>query len=384
MPISVIALLMFSIGGCTHHTETILPEPETADKFQQFEAKLDSLRQKLYIPGMSVVILYKQEIVYKKGLGYADIENKILASPDTPYHIASLTKTFTAAILMDQVENGQLRLEDEMSVVLKDASFQYGGYHAHGYEDLCMIIRKLAWRYGPLLWDYRCTNEKILVKHHLTHTSQGLPGSRYRYNGFLFMFLTEVAENASRKPFDKLIVGKIVAPLKMTDTVPSINNELCQQTLNRRAKYYQKGIFGRTVPSTERPLELSASAGLISTVIDLAKFDVAMDRDIILSRASREMMHTATISVHNERLPYGLGWFVQNHKGINLIWHYGHVPNAYSSLIIKIPDKKLTMILLANSDGASRNFELGKGDVLKSPFARLFIGHSTGIMAASR
>jgi hypothetical protein len=62
---------------------------------------------------------------------------------------------------MDQVENGQLRLEDEMSVVLKDASFQYGGYHAYGYKDLCMTIRKLAWQYGPLLWDYRCHNEKI-------------------------------------------------------------------------------------------------------------------------------------------------------------------------------------------------------------------------------
>jgi H+/gluconate symporter-like permease len=58
MPISFIALLLSSIGGCTHHTATILPEPETVDKFQQFEAKLDSLRQKLYIPGMSVVILY--------------------------------------------------------------------------------------------------------------------------------------------------------------------------------------------------------------------------------------------------------------------------------------------------------------------------------------
>jgi CubicO group peptidase (beta-lactamase class C family) len=90
-------------------------------------------------------------------------------------------------------------------------------------------------------------------------------------------------------------------------------------------------------------------------------------------------MYTPTISTRGKTLPYGLGWFVQEYKGIKMIWHYGHAPKAYSSLILKIPEKELTMILLANSDGASRGFNLGSGNVLNSPFALLFINLFTGM-----
>ena len=239
-------------------------------------------------------------------------------------------------------------------------------------------MRKLAWRYGSLLWDYRCHTENILVRHHLTHTSQGFPGERYKYNGFLFTFLSNVAEKASGKSFDKLLVEKIITPLGMTRTVPSINDELRNQTLTQRAKYYRIGTYGDFFPS-KSPVRLSTSAGMVSTVIDLAKFDVAMDRDMIISKESKETMYTPTISINGKILPYGLGWFVQVYKGTKMVWHYGHWPKAYSSLILKIPKKELTMILLANSDGASRGFNLGRGNVLNSPFARLFINLFTDI-----
>ena len=176
-----------------------------------------------------------------------------------------------------------------------------------------------------------------------------------------------------------MLVERIIAPLEMMDTVPSINAERRKQALLQRANYYQLNMFGRPVSSTKRPLKLSASAGMISTVIDIAKFDVAMDRDLIVSPSTREMMHSPTISIYGQALPYGIGWFVQHYKGMKLIWHYGHVPRVCSSLILKIPDRQLTMILLANSDGASRNFNLGKGDVLNSPFAQLFIESFTDI-----
>ena len=367
------------IFACAPPRATVAPQPDIALPFQRFENKLDKLRRSIHIPGMSVAVLLEQEVVFKKGFGYADIEKQIPATATTSYHIASLTKPFSAAIVMTLVENGKLKLDDEMSDILKDADFYRSGYHAHGYAELCEGIRKLAWRYGSLLRDYRCHNNPILVKHHITHTSQGPPGSRYKYNGFLFSFLTEVVEQVSKKQFEEMLVERIIAPLEMMDTVPSINAERRKQALLQRANYYQLNMFGRPVSSTKRPLKLSASAGMISTVIDIAKFDVAMDRDLIVSQSTREMMHSPTISIYGQALPYGIGWFVQHYKGMKLIWHYGHVPRVCSSLILKLPERQLTMILLANSDGASKNFNLGKGDVLNSPFARLFIESFTDI-----
>ena len=275
-------------AACAPPIATEAPQPETTFPFQRFENELDNLRRNLRIPGISVAVLLEQEVVFKKGFGYAIIEKQIPATATTSYHIASLTKPFSAAIIMTLVENGELKLDDELSDILKDADFYRSGYHAHGYAELCEGIRKLAWRYGSLLRDYRCHNNPILVKHHITHTSQGLPGSRYKYNGFLFSFLTEVAEQVSKKPFEQILVERIIAPLEMMDTVPSINAERLKQALLQRANYYQLNMFGRPVPSTKRPLKLSASAGLISTVIDIAKFDVAMDSDLIVSQSTKK------------------------------------------------------------------------------------------------
>jgi hypothetical protein len=90
-------------------------------------------------------------------------------------------------------------------------------------------------------------------------------------------------------------------------------------------------------------------------------------------------MFTPACSDGGQVQPYGLGWFVQEHAGTKLVWHYGWAPYAYSSLILKVPDQGVTLILLANSDGASAEFDLGAGDVLRSPFARAFLRRFTDI-----
>jgi hypothetical protein len=72
-------------------------------------------------------------------------------------------------------------------------------------------------------------------------------------------------------------------------------------------------------------------------------------------------------------MPTGLGWFVQTYRSQQVVWHFGHVPNAYSSLIIKLPAKRLTLILLANSDGLVAPYQLPLGDVTRSIFGNLFL-----------
>ena len=68
-------------------------------------------------------------------------------------------------------------------------------------------------------------------------------------------------------------------------------------------------------------------------------------------------------------LPYGLGWFIQRVRGVRVVWHYGQWPQ-YSALYLKVPERHLTLILLANSGGLSEAFPLVEGDVMVSPFAK--------------
>ena len=71
--------------------------------------------------------------------------------------------------------------------------------------------------------------------------------------------------------------------------------------------------------------------------------------------------------------PTGLGWFVQNYRGTPVIWQFGLIDNAYSAMIVKVPSRRATMILLANSDGLAIPFQLDAGDVTRSPFALVLL-----------
>ena len=324
-------------------------------------------------------MLQGQEVVFARGFGHADVENEIPATENTPYHIESLTTPLAAAIIMQLVEAGQLHLDDEMADILSDFLFLFPDLSIHEYASLCEEIIELAkdtsGTYAPyrsLFEDYRCDTEPLTVRHHLIHTPQGVPGQAYRYNGFLFGFLTQVMEQVSGQRFDELLVERIIRPLGMTSTFPNANEERGHEILEQRAKPYR--IDSKVSPSlSEYPQGINATAGMVSTVLDLAKFSVAMDRNLLVSEKSKEAMLTPTLSSSGQSLPYGLGWFVQEHEGLQLIWHYGHQPESYSSLILKVPGQGLTLILLANSEGASAPFNLGAGDVLKSPFAVTFL-----------
>ena len=73
-------------------------------------------------------------------------------------------------------------------------------------------------------------------------------------------------------------------------------------------------------------------------------------------------------------LPHGIGWFVQSYNGATIIWQFGISENASSSLLVTVPARGLTAILLANSDGLVKPFALAAGDLTASPFGRLFLG----------
>jgi CubicO group peptidase (beta-lactamase class C family) len=362
--------------------------PAVEDPVAAFEQEVTGLQKRYKIPGMSVAIVQNQQVIFAAGFGLADIENKIPAAADTPYNIASLSKPFAGAILMKLVEQGLLDPDAAIAGILENTAFTYDDLKIHGYADLCQKIREFSrdpnFEYAFLLKDYRCNTEIISVRHHLTHTAQGVPGSRYRYNGFLFGFLSRVAEEVTGKPYSELLVDNIISPLEMTRTVPCARKDLCDQILAERTKYYRVG-FGGNFKLSNYPAKLSSSAGIVSTVLDLAKFDVAMDKNLIVSEASKKIMFMQNRSNSGgDPLPYGLGWFVQIHEGQKLVWHYGWAPKAYSSLILKVPEENATLILLANSDGASAPFRLGAGNVLRSPFAVRFLDLFTDLKVSHK
>ena len=107
---------------------------------------------------------------------------------------------------------------------------------------------------------------------------------------------------------------------------------------------------------------------------DLEKFDLALKRGVLLRPETIAAAWTPPLGAQGQVLPHGFGWFVQSYAGEPVVWQFGVGDNASSSLIVTLPRRGLTLILLANSDGLSKPFALAAGDLSVSTFGRLFLG----------
>ncbi|HJQ37300.1 MAG TPA: serine hydrolase [Thermoanaerobaculia bacterium] len=316
-----------------------------ASRFARFEKEADAFRRQLGIPGMSAVIIEKQKIVWMKGFGFADLENKVPATPDTLYHVASLTKTFAAVLVLQLVEQGKLDLDEPVS------------------------------RYSKEI-----TDERVKIRHIISHTSEGtMPGDAYAYSGNRFDALTALIEAKYGKPFRQVMIETFLVPLKMTASVPGhdVENDPAlapryAKQLERFAKPYVLYGAGEIVRDSYPPRDMNAAAGLLSTVRDLAKYDVAIDRHVLLKPETLARAWTPFLSNAGKPLPHGLGWFVQDHRGVKLVWHFGNWGHGFSATYLKVPEKQLTLILLANSEGLSNGF-YNDGRIESNPIACAFL-----------
>jgi CubicO group peptidase (beta-lactamase class C family) len=324
-------------------------------RLEQFQQSLDSLRRQYAIPGLSAAIVYDGRIIWEKGFGFQDVENGIPATPDTPYRTASITKTFASMLLMRCVERGTLNLDTQIR------------NYTSGIAD-----------------------SRVTVRHLFTHTSQSSPpGEKYTYSGDRYNYLTPVVESCGSQSFREALAKTILDPLEMRDSVPGQDMELPSaqaaalftpetlarytRVIQRLAKPYVVDSSGRPILSAYPPRAIFASAGLISTVRDLARYDAAIDRHLLLPPQIQEQAWTNHVNSKGQKQPYGLGWFVQHYGSERFIWHYGQW-DTFSGLFLKVPGRNITLILLANSSGLSAPFNsLGAGDVLGSPFAVVFL-----------
>ena len=147
-----------------------------------------------------------------------------------------------------------------------------------------------------------------------------------------------------------------------------------RSVLSKLAVPYAVDAQGRASPSRYVSTTLTPAGGLISTARDLVQFDLALKKGVLLRAETIAQAWTPPVGRQGQRLPHGLGWFVQSYAGEPVVWQFGVGENSSSSLLITLPRRGLTLVLLANSDGLARPFALAAGDLTVSPFGRLFLG----------
>jgi len=310
------------------------------------------LRVQAGIPGLSAAIVGDTDIVWERGLGRQDLDRLIPTQPDTPFHIDGLGQTLTATLVLQCVEQGKLSLDDPI------------GNYDPGSLDPGATIRQL-----------------------LAHTSPGPGGETFSYRPERLEALRDAVRQCTGDSYRETLAN-LLDRLAMKDSVPGpdavslvppaegIPDEATaarySAVLARLTTSYLVFEPGQASPFQHSAATLTTASGVVSTVRDLAQFDLALKQGLLLTPETLALAWS-TPAGGAQGLPHGLGWFVQVYNGQPVVWQFG-VSESSSAFLITLPTRSLSMILLANSDGLVKPFVLTPGDVLASPFARVFLG----------
>ncbi|WP_172435864.1 serine hydrolase domain-containing protein [Sediminicola luteus] len=300
--------------------------PDTAT----FKKELKSLEHFFNIPGLAAVVSQNDSLIFENYSGFADYETSTRVNAGTLFPVASITKVFSGVLAHQLVKEGVLDFETKANT------------------------------YGP----FENLGDSILVKHILSHTSEGKLGSRFHYSA-RFGLLTPILEKSSGRTFADLMQQRILDPLAMDQSF----------LLNDEDQVKQMGIRLATPyfldPQPEKcfiEYGYSASAGLVSTARELLRFSQALPTDTLLSPKAKTAMFTPFYTGS----PYGMGIFTTSWEGHGLLWAYGQY-DCYSSLMLQIPELDLHLVLLANNNLMSDPARLIYGDISSSLFALSFL-----------
>jgi CubicO group peptidase (beta-lactamase class C family) len=317
--------------------------------FSLFGRYLDSLREQAGIPGMSALISENGVTVWEGYFGRQSLESTIPPTPDTSYLIGGLSQTFGATLLLKECF-------DEHYAELSDRVTRWQPTYPEPATTLYDLLTHLA------------------------------PTGVFRYDPARFAGLTAVIEECSSMRYRVLLADAIFNRFGMTNSVPGHaliapteddGERFSAPALQRYADVvrnmavpYRIDSRGRATRSEVRPAPADAASGIVTTARDLARFDSALGSGAIISAPAVQASWTQGNNGQT-LIPSGLGWFVQNYKNQPIVWQYGIVDGAYSSLVLKAPSRGITLILLANSDGLNAPFALENGDITTSLFAQL-------------
>ena len=354
---ATLAVAMLAAGACA--PEATVPNQAAAPlgpiAVEPLENEFARLRGERLIPGLSVAVVRGGEIVLARGFGYANIAESIDADENTPYRIASVTKTISGTLAMKLVELGQLDLDQAMG-------------EAPEFMEFCAEFRETESIFAR---DYSCDTT---LGQHLSHTVNGNPGERFHYNPVAFSYASRSIAHQTGTAFSSLVAEHIFDSIGMEESARIHRALPPPEELAARLATHYRIEFGQAVPGLPMdPQGDGAAGGIISTVADLARFDIALDSGDIISESSKAAMFAPTESSAGGTLPYGIGWYVQELDGQRLLWHTGLWENAFSALYLKVPAHQATLIILANSDGIWWGNPLDDARIQDSDFAGVFL-----------
>lgn len=338
---------------------------------KRFDTLIEQRIRENHLPGLAIGIIVDGRLVYSRGFGQATLgPNGPKTTPDTVYHMASITKPFVATALMQLVEQGKLRLDDPIVKYLpyfrvndpRYASLTIKQFvtHTSGMPDVDDYEwNKPQYDDGSLERYVRSLKDKRLIFD---------PGTRFAYSNIAFEVLADVIAKVSVQTFEEYVAQHILIPVGMMHST-LLKERTDPKTL---ASGYTKGEngFPKPIPAYPYNRPHNASSDLMSSVNDMARWAIVnlnrgeIGGKRILKASTYDLLWkpNAALELCPESQPcrktgasVGISWFLENKHGLNTVSHSGG-DDGFGTQLILVPGRKFAMVMMTNTDSAGIPF----------------------------
>lgn len=292
------------------------------------------------IPGLSIAVVRAGKVIKAEGYGQANVEVSAAARPETAYQLASVTKQIIASAILLLQQEGQLTLSDPLSQHLPETPASWAK----------ITLRHLLTHTSGLVADEPIEVNKPHTEGDAIQAVKPLPlafapGEKWSYCNFGFVLLGEVIRRRSNLRWDDFLATRFFQPLGLQATR---RHSLTALISNRASGYAIQNDRTVNVPSWWRDF---ASGGLVTTVLDLAKWDAMLREDRLLKPETRKLLWEPVLLNSGKPHPYGLGWNLGGTLGKRTAEHGGGRP-GFATHFWRELDGDLAVIVLSNLGGA--------------------------------
>lgn len=356
-PILVTALLATISFSAQAQTKT-----NVVEQIPGIDSLLNQVLKDQNIAGFAVAVVKDNQVIYSKGFGYRDLENKKPVTPNTLFAIGSSTKAFTSGLLGLLEKDGKLKLDDKATSLLPQLQF-----YNNEMNNQVTVRDLMAHRTGLSRYDYSwllfntANRDSIISRVKYMQPTSGVR-EKWFYNNFMFLAQGMITEKLSGKTWEQNIKEKFFDPLEMTrsntsmatfkaDSDASLPYMTIKDSVIQKIDYYDINGMG---PAGSINSSVNDMANWLKVWISGGKFKgkEILPQSYIKEAASSQMvMHGALPSKQDDVFlaNYGLGWMIGSYRGHYAVEHGGNI-NGFSANVAFYPTDGLGIVVLTNQN----------------------------------
>ncbi len=305
-------------------------------------------------PGCALAVIKDSQIIYNRGYGMADLDHDIAIKPDTPFHVASVSKQFTAFSILMLAQQGKLSLDDKVQKYITELrefdqpiTIRHLLHHTSGLRDQWNLLIMSGTRLGEDV----VKDEDILDLVSRMKELNFKPGDQHLYCNTGYTLLAYIVKRVSGQSLREFAEANIFKPLGMTRTFFRDDHAVISKHQAFGYGPGPNGSFKLSVPN----YDTVGASSLMTTVEDLAKWDQNFYDKKVGGDWVIEQMHIRGVLNDGEQISYARGLAVGTYKGLKLVEHSGG-DAGYRSHLMRFPDQRFSVACLCNYGGTNPSF----------------------------